>query len=75
MKFTLKNFYVIQHNLKTFRNFAALLKRKKQTTGFIKFIFTMTNLLKKAANAFRTANYCIARAELYLNEAKSANEK
>jgi|GEM_PF-2398511 hypothetical protein len=35
----------------------------------------MTNLIKKAANALRTANYCIARAELYLNEAKCHNEK
>lgn len=51
------------------------LRESNKHIGFIKFIFIMTNLLKKAANAFRTANYCMARAELYLNEAKHANEK
>ncbi len=35
----------------------------------------MNNIIKKAANAFRTASYCIARAELYLNEVKNAQEK
>lgn len=29
----------------------------------------MTNIIKKAATLYRTANYCIARAELYLHEA------
>lgn len=28
------------------------------------------NFLKKAASVFRTANYCVARAELYLNETR-----
>ncbi len=29
----------------------------------------MVNLFKKAAKAFRTANYCLARTEVYLHEA------
>lgn len=35
----------------------------------------MSNFIKKAANAFRTASYCVARAELYLNEVKSQQGK
>ncbi len=30
----------------------------------------MKTLFKKSAQWFRTANYCLARAELYLNEVK-----
>lgn len=30
----------------------------------------MSNLMKKAAKVFREASYCVARAELYLNETK-----
>ncbi len=30
----------------------------------------MKTIFKKAAKLYRTANYCIARAELYLHEAE-----
>jgi hypothetical protein len=35
----------------------------------------MTNILKKAAKLYRTASYCMARAEVYLDEANRTNEK
>lgn len=35
----------------------------------------MTDILKKAAKLYRTASYCMARAEVYLEEANLANEK
>ncbi len=35
----------------------------------------MTNIIKKAADLYRTASYCMARAELYINEVKSSNTK
>lgn len=35
----------------------------------------MNSLVKKAADLYRKANYCMARAEVYLSEAKNANEK
>jgi hypothetical protein len=31
----------------------------------------MANFVKKAANLFRTASYCMARAEVYLHETGS----
>ena len=72
----LKILYVIQHNLKTFSYLLQRYLRESNIhSGFLNSLFIMTNLIKKAANALRTANYCIARAELYLNEAKCHNEK
>ncbi len=35
----------------------------------------MTNILKKAADLYRTASYCMVRAELYLNEVKNSEQK
>ena len=35
----------------------------------------MTNILKKAAKLYRTASYCMARAEVYLDEANRTTEK
>ncbi len=38
---------------------------KKDVLGSI----MKNNLLKKAARFYRTVNYCMVRAELYMNEA------
>ncbi len=35
----------------------------------------MNNLIQKAAKLYRTASYCMARAELYLHEAGTENKK
>ncbi len=34
-----------------------------------------TDIIKKAADLYRTAAYCVARAELYLNEVKNSDQK
>lgn len=34
-----------------------------------------TEIIKKAAALYRTATYCMARAELYLNEVKNSTSK